>query len=65
MSSGDVWDSINRFNPATFLCFSQARIWICSVICRGLSCVQGVLLGCKMIVCVVDVVVFLVFRELG
>ena len=33
--------------------------------CRGHSCVQGVLLGWKMIVCVVDVVVFLVFRELG
>ena len=40
--------------------------------CRGLSCVQGVKLDDEMsssvvliVVCFVDVVVFLVFRELG
>ena len=27
---------INRFNPATFWCLSQDRIWISNAICRGL-----------------------------
>jgi hypothetical protein len=26
LSRGEGWDTINRFNPATFLCLSQARI---------------------------------------
>jgi len=29
---GRVWDPINRFNPVTFLCLSQARAWISNVI---------------------------------
>ena len=31
--------SINRFNPATFLCLSQTRNWIFNYICRDLFCV--------------------------
>jgi len=35
------WDPINRFNPATFLCLSQASTWISNVICHAWSfCVQ-------------------------
>jgi hypothetical protein len=34
------WYPINRFNPATFVCLSQARTWISNVICRGLFYVQ-------------------------
>jgi len=33
---------INRFNPTTFLCLSQARSWIYNIICHGLFCVQWV-----------------------
>ena len=29
------WASINRFNPATIMCLSQARIWISNAICHG------------------------------
>ena len=29
----DGWDPINQFNPATFLCLSQARNWNPNVIC--------------------------------
>jgi hypothetical protein len=32
LSRGEGWDSINRFNPATLLCLSQAYIiclWSC------------------------------------
>jgi hypothetical protein len=45
LSRGEGWDPINRFNPATFLCLSQARTWISNVICWhscGLFCVQWV-----------------------
>ena len=35
------WDPIYPFNPATFLCLSQARTSISIVICHGLFCVQG------------------------
>jgi hypothetical protein len=34
------WDSINSFNPATFLCLSQAMTWISNIICRHLFYVQ-------------------------
>ena len=33
-------DPINRCNPATFVCLSQARTWISNIICSGLICVQ-------------------------
>ena len=39
LSREEGWDTINRFNPATFLCLSQARTWISNIICRGLFCV--------------------------
>ena len=32
-----VWDSIKRFNSATFLCLSHAWTWIFNVICHVLS----------------------------
>ena len=35
-----TWNSINQFNPATFMCLSQARTWISKVISHGLFCVQ-------------------------
>jgi len=35
LSRGEVWDLINRFNPATFLCLYQARSWISNTICHG------------------------------
>ena len=31
---------VNQFNPATFLCLSQARTWIAKVRCHGLFYVQ-------------------------
>ena len=33
LSRGDGWDTIiiNQLSPATFLCLSQARIWISNV----------------------------------
>ena len=34
LSRGEGWVPINRFNPTTFLCLSQARTWC--VICHGL-----------------------------
>jgi hypothetical protein len=54
-SSYQRGDPINRCNPATFLCLSQARIWISKVICSGLICVQWVQLGWEVIVCFVDI----------
>jgi hypothetical protein len=33
---GDDWEPIYQFIPATYLCLSQARIWISIVICCGL-----------------------------
>ena len=36
LSRGGTWDTINRFNLATFLCLSQDRTWISNVTCRGL-----------------------------
>jgi len=32
--------AINHFNPATFVCLSQAIVWISIGICHGLVCVQ-------------------------
>ena len=37
---GQGWDSSKRFNPATFLCLSQARTLISSVMCPGHFCIQ-------------------------
>ena len=37
---GDVWDAIKQFNPTSFLCLSQASIWISKVICCGIFCVE-------------------------
>jgi hypothetical protein len=37
LSRGESWDLINRFNSATFLCLSQARIWISNIKCRVLT----------------------------
>ena len=31
---------LNRFNPATFLCLPQAKIWISINKCQGLICIQ-------------------------
>jgi hypothetical protein len=39
LSRGGGWDTIKRFNAATFLCLSQARTWIFNVICHGVFCV--------------------------
>ena len=36
VSRGEGWDPINRFNPVTLLCLSQARTWISNIICLGL-----------------------------
>jgi len=33
-SRGEGCDPINRFNPAIYLCLSQARTWISNDICR-------------------------------
>ena len=30
------WDTINQFNPVTFLCLSQAMNWIYNVTCHGI-----------------------------
>jgi len=38
LSRGERWDPINRFNPAPFLCLSQAKTWISNVICQSLLC---------------------------
>ena len=35
LSRGEGWNAINRFNPTTFLCLSQASTRISNVICRG------------------------------
>jgi hypothetical protein len=41
LSRGESWDPINQFNPAPFLCLSQAMIWISNIICCGIFfCVQ-------------------------
>ena len=40
LSRGEGWDPINWYNPATFLCLSQARTWISNVICRSVSSVK-------------------------
>ena len=37
---GEGWDPINQFNPAIFLCLSQAKTCISNVICHGIFCVQ-------------------------
>ena len=50
-----VLDPIYRFNPATFLCLSQARTWIFNVICHGNFCVQWVQIKWEMIVRFVDI----------
>jgi len=43
---------INRLNPATFLCLSQARIWIyITTSCRGLFCAKWVELGGDCLFC--------------
>jgi hypothetical protein len=31
----EVWDSIDWFDPATYVCLSQARTMIANIICRG------------------------------
>jgi len=36
LSGQGGWDPINRFNPATFVCLSHARIWISNNIWRCL-----------------------------
>jgi hypothetical protein len=36
LSRRDDWGPINRFNPAPYVCLSQARTRISNVICRGL-----------------------------
>jgi len=41
LSREEGWDTINRFNPATFLCLSHARTWISNVICRDHFLVFG------------------------
>ena len=46
---------ITQLLPATFLCLSQARIWISNVKCHGLFYVQWVLLSWEAIVGLVDV----------
>ena len=40
LSREEGWNPIKQFNPTTFLCLSQTRIWISNVICHGLFCVQ-------------------------
>jgi hypothetical protein len=35
------WDTIYRFNPATFLCLSKARTWIFKAISGGLFVFNG------------------------
>jgi hypothetical protein len=47
---GESWDPINLFNLATFLCLSQAGIWISNIICHGLFCAQWVQLRWEVIV---------------
>ena len=41
LSRAEVWDPINRFNPAMFLCLSQFRIWISIVIGSCYQLVSG------------------------
>jgi hypothetical protein len=36
LSKGENLDLINEFNPATFVCLSQDRPWVSSVIYRGI-----------------------------
>ena len=33
LSRGEGWDPIKRFNPATYVCLSQASTWMFDVIC--------------------------------
>jgi hypothetical protein len=47
--------SNKSFNPATFLCLSQARTWISNVICHSLFCVQWVQLKWEVIVRFIDI----------
>jgi hypothetical protein len=54
LSRREGWDSINRFNCATFLCLSQARTWIFNVMCHGLFFVYSGLMW-EMIVHFVDI----------
>ena len=42
------------YNPATFLCLSQARSWISNVICYSPFCVQRVQIRREMNICAVD-----------
>ena len=46
-------DPIDRFNLATFLCLSQARTWISTVICSGLFMFNDLML--EMILHFVDI----------
>ena len=41
LSKGEGWDHINKINPTTLLCLSQARTWISNVIYRGLFWVEA------------------------
>ena len=43
LSRGGCWDPIIRFNPVTFVCLSQTRTCISSIICRGLFLVLSAL----------------------
>ena len=40
IESGGWNHPINRFNPTTFVCLSQATTLISNVICRGILCVD-------------------------
>ena len=37
LSRREGWDPINRFDPTTLLCLSQAWTWISNIICHGLN----------------------------
>ena len=37
-SRGKGWDTINRFNPATFLCLSYIRTWISNIMSLSFLC---------------------------
>ena len=51
LSRREDWDSLNRFNPATFLCLSQPRTWISTNICGSIFCVQRVNMWCDCSFC--------------
>ena len=54
LSRGEGWDPINRFNPATSLCLSQARTWISNIMLLSLIFVFNELRW-EVIVCFVDI----------